>query len=164
MNKDFVNIPMIDWDKVKLYRRPELPSLEFFLNKIHYTITDFRLLNAAGTHIFFKCIQGAKEQKGIKTITFTFSDTDDFEGFVYMLECIVMGFEISAKKRGRDGFDLSMSFLISGCSVNYEERTIEFTYINDDAMLVYEFFKDHEDGSFNDLCVFVINKNLEEMI
>lgn len=156
-------------DGAKLYRRPQMPVVEFKHGGIKYSVTDFRLLHPYGVQAFEMCLNemiktpDAKECR-IETTTEVDEDT------VQKISDILLGFGFTAKKGGKKGFEIGSCVIGSISTTREGDKTVIIAHFADDfAKHVYEYGRLHpgEEITLSELVIYSVeekHKDLEEWL
>lgn len=148
----------------KFYRIPELPKIEFKVNKVKYAVTDIRLLNEDAVCTFLKILNTVANEPDTEEVSFKIED-DTSEDTIEVIIDILLGISYIAKKGGKHGFESSASFLVSGVSRHETEdcKTITFKLIKDHARAIYEYAQEHEQPTLYELVIAIEEKSREQM-
>lgn len=116
-------------DGAEMYQRPELPTLEFELDGVIYTLPDLRLLHPVGIIAFNACLnEMINDPDARECRARVAADTDD--DTLLIAEDIVLGFRYGAKKKGKNGWEVNSGIILR---VNVEHLS------NGDRILTFEF-------------------------
>ena len=144
---------------LKLYKRPNLPTFEFTKNKTKYTITDLRLLNPIGVNAFEICLEwmteGENQEECRLACDKSVSDND-----IEIAIDIVCGFSISANRKGKNGFYVSICAIPSVTIEEHEDSKILIFKFNDMFnKSVYEYRASTKSNDLNlaDFSEYIIN-------
>lgn len=175
MSEEFVT--MINWEEMfkdgnlKLHISPKLPTMEFKWNGWNYEIPDLRYLDKVAVELFLNCIKHAGLTKDAEYAEFAVDFDDISREEMQVISDIVLGFNIEAKKRGKNGGHVWSKLLTCSCGlIRYDEKhsvfRIEFT--PDHANRIYEYYHDHDLDEMSpiplcELVDYCVQRNSKEM-
>lgn len=131
----------------KMYKRPDIPKVQFKKDKINYSMTDFRLLHPLGLEAFKICLGamiGIQDATECRIAIGTDMDDDTID----IIIDIVTGFEYEARKGGRNGF-YCCSSPVTGSEVEESEdgnKVLVFKFYEQFSKSVYEYSHMHKGG------------------
>jgi hypothetical protein len=128
-----------------IYQKPELPKYEFKANKVKYTVSDLRLLHPSGVGAFESILKVVANTPDCKEISFDVSYLD--EDTINIVTDILMGITYTAKKGGKNGFEQSGIFLITG--VEREENIMTCHFIREHAKAIYMYAHENQKKQIN---------------
>ena len=125
----------------RLYKQPSLPVIAFKYNKVHYEITDLRLLHPLGVQAVELVINQMMNHENLEEVSvYVLKDISEDE--IQIIIDIVMGYSWKAKKGGKHGFEAAGVLLSTGSTWNENEdgtKTIKFQVIREHQKMMYEY-------------------------
>lgn len=126
---------------VKLWRKPELPKIEFKNGKKKYKVTDIRYLNEAAVNVFLEILRAACNTPKLKHITFAAKGID--ENQLDLITDIVSSVDCECKS---GGCWFETAFLVTGSKVTTKENGEKFVTFNleeEYAEIIYNYAQKH---------------------
>ena len=143
---------------VKLWRKPELPKIEFKNGKKKYKVTDIRYLNESAVDTFLEILRKACVVPKLKHITFTATGID--ENKLNLIIDIVSSIDCEGKSRG---YWFKTAFLVTGSKVTTKENGEKFVTFNleeEDAEIIYNYAQKHGSPvNYLDLVIALIDES-----
>lgn len=117
--------------KVKLYMRPELPTVKYEKSGVHYEITSLDLLRQDAVEIFYDLVNAVAGDSDLTEYTVSVGPDIPEKDLESIID-IVSGFTYKASRRGKNGYKIDGIFLVHGCQiVRTPEETILRFMISD---------------------------------
>lgn len=156
---------------MKFSMKPDLPKISFMTNKVKYSITDLRFLNETAVTLFEEIVSYVAETKDVEEISLDISK-EFSDSKLNLISDIITSIEFSAKKKGKNGFDINGAFLIIG--LDFKETkdggTVKLHIIKDNANVIYEYAQKQlkENGIINinlcDIVIEIVKQHLEKIV
>lgn len=136
----------------KVYRTFDIPMIEFKAKGITYKATDIRPLNETAVYMFEKILNCVINNLNCDEVVFTV-DGDVSDASVELVIDILMGMKYSAKKNGKNGFEIHSAFLIAGFErkqmVGSKDLYIIVKLIEDHANAIYDYAQKNKADKYN---------------
>jgi len=151
-------------DGCKVYRRPELPKIEFKANKVTYKATDLRCLNETAVDCFIRILTEVCNNPDCEGVSFDVSGIEQDK--IDLISDIVTGIDFSYHKGGRNGYSGSSCFLTSGTEYHESEEgeILTFTLIQDHARAIYEYAKGKSEINYFEAIIAVHNATFQDIL
>lgn len=151
-------------DGLKVYKRPELPKIEFKANKVTYKATDLRCLNETAVNCFIQILTEVCNNPDCRSVGFDVSEVEQDK--IDLIGDIVTGIDYSYHKGGRNGYSGSSCFLTSGTEYHEtdEGATLTFTIIQDHARAIYEYAKGKSQINYFEAIIAVHEATFQDLL
>lgn len=145
----------------KMHAKLNLPVLKFKRNKVEYTVTDLRPLNEKAISVFEMMLEAIAEDPEIREITFDATGVE--ENTIDLIEDIITAMEVTARKKGKNGYEISGYLIASGTRGEEQQgkRTVTYELIADNVKPIYEIVKEKGHVSMPEIAVAVADRMIE---
>ncbi len=131
------------WEGATVWKRPELPKIEFKKGRTTYKITDLRCLNESAINTFMDVLRVVCGTPNCKEVSYDVTNLE--EDKVNLIDDILSSVEWEYKKRGCIAMG---AFLVTGSKRETTEdgkRIITFLLAEENAEAIYNYSQTHKD-------------------
>ncbi|MBR3212085.1 MAG: hypothetical protein IKF70_03185 [Firmicutes bacterium] len=152
-------------DEVKLYMRPELPTVRYEKSGVHYEITSMDLLRQDAVEIFYDLVNAVAGDSDLTEYTVSVGPDIPEKDLESIID-IVSGFTYKASRRGKNGWKIDGVFLICGCRIarTPEETILSFMISDDHARVLHNIPKPCSITAVIETCVMESLRGFRDMI
>jgi hypothetical protein len=152
------------WEGVTLWKRPELPKIEFKKGRNTYKVTDVRCLNQVAVDIFVNILSIVCANQ-VEEVGYDVTQLKENE--INLISDILSGIECECKYRGGR---IQTVFLVSGCRIKETKKgkkEIVFELVKENANAIYEYAQTHKEKNnvfgYLELALVVVDESKKRM-
>ena len=152
------------WEGITLWKRPELPKIEFKKGRNTYKVTDVRCLNQVAVDIFVNILSIVCANQ-VEEVGYDVTQLKESE--INLISDILSGIECECKYRG---CRIQTVFLVSGCRIKETKKgkkEIIFELVKENANAIYEYAQAHKEKNnvfgYLELALVVVDESKKRM-